>query len=244
MEYLEKLKNKQNFNSRLNPEIITDIERLAELHFDITGEEIVSDKMLLETALDNALSKRKPVEVSKKQDLERIDFLEKEKEKLHNELEQLKNAHQVNTSMLEADLAELQHENARLQTATDLVNEATAEKTILLQRIASLENAQTQAQNQNTDDNTVVVRLNAFQKGLVDAYLQNAEIVRLFERANRGGKANGMQDLINTPDYNQNKANLLTTVFVGNAFGSQLKRIFSSTELNKAFNNWRAAHNA
>lgn len=239
---------KKNFNARIAPddvELLNEFIRIYQTNYP--ENELQTDREVFGALLESAISRKKPIEVSRKEDIEKINSLQLENENLKSavnslqtENENLKQA--VNS--LQADFTSISGNESQLQEhAKKLENQLSTSLENLQQLFA--ENEVLRA-NQKTvrlvPDNEITILLNDFQLSLLRAYLQNKEVVQLFRQANRKGELNGMLDIIDSPEEKQNIANLLTTTFIGSAYQKVLKPILTPERINLAFKTFKAKH--
>jgi len=238
--------SKPNYAIRLTADDLELFNEFIALHEESTEKELPNIRVAIMAAVESALSKKKPIEVSRKEDLQTIANLTAEVENLKNSNENY--LHQ--NSLLRSENTNLQAENERLQSDYELrttdYNIATAdftelrtENTQLQQNVNELKTyiqlLQDQPKTSKTAENEVVVQLNDFQMHLFNTLLANRTLAEKLRKQNDNGKLSGLIDVIDTPDRKQNLANLLTTATVGSAAGRIFYPVVSRSDIQKAF---------
>lgn len=195
------LEDKKQFTTRLSVDVIEITNEFIEVYENQYGVNLDSDRKVYDALVESALSKKKPVEVSKQSDIDKI-------ESLLNELEQKKTAIDeliVNNKTLETNVYELQ---------TELKQSENRAQTLV-----------------KLDENQLIVNLSAFHRKLINTYLSNKDIISDFAKMNRNGELSGVFDRIDSENKSENIAHLLTSVFVGSAAGKVLKPVLSKKQI-------------
>jgi len=195
------IEDKKQFTTRISADIIELINEFIEVYEQQYGVNLDSDRKVFEALIESALSKKKPIEVSKTEDIQEIEMLKKE---LENELIKSDTLKRVNV---------------------DLENHVSALKTELKQ---AENKAQTLVK---IEENQIIVSLSKFHKKLINTYLLNKEIISEFNKMNRSGELDGVFDRIDRENKSENISNLLTTVFVGSTAGKVLKPVLSKKQI-------------
>lgn len=200
--------DKKQFTTRISTDIIEMTNEFIQVYEELYGVTLDSDRKIFEALIESALSRKKPVEVSKAEDIKEI-------ERLNNELGNCLKTNEVITR--------------EISNCENLINEL---KTDLKQ---AENKAQTLVK---LDENQVIITLSKFHKKLINTYLTNKEIVSEFTKMNRNGLLNGVFDKIDYENKTENISNLLTGVFVGSSAGKVLKPILSKKQIETEIKNY------
>jgi len=167
--------DKKNFGVRITGDDIELMNEFAAAFNDNSDEEIKSDRQFFTVLLESAISRKKPREVSKKEDVELIEFLKAENSSLRSQNETLSNdcisaSDELNECKKQLT-ANLESANEDRNAYENLINS-------LRKEVSELKTLQSKA----PADNEIRLLLTPFYSQLLDAMLASKELVAGIEK--------------------------------------------------------------
>ena len=166
-----------------------DIQDLNELLANLEGEGVdpKTDREIFTEVIKAGLSRKKPVEVSKKEDQERIKQLEEQNQELQNKLEeqnQAQKSYEEKNQELQTELENLRAGRENTQAEKQKLSEAYKElKNALSEKeteVSELKTEKERIENENNDlKSKIIVSPNMFERQLIHNVLQSKTVQKI-----------------------------------------------------------------
>ena len=160
--------DKKNLAVRLTPDDIELINEFLDFYQSQNDEEIKGDRQLFTVILESALSRKKPKEISKKEDLQEI-------EKLKNTIIETDKSYLDKLTQKEKELIVLQESyNVEHETNVELKNQITTLEQLLKQSSEEI------VKRHELKENQLIITLNALQLQYIQRACKQKSIIKYY----------------------------------------------------------------